>query len=205
MFDEDPPENRLSADTTSLPHDSRIANGDTASRTFVDSLVAIYRTGPSDYRCTGTLVSSRWVVTAAHCQVAAGSTRVLLGAKRTSEATEDNLIGVSRVIVYSGYNEDSGRSFDIALFELDRPAPRTTFVKVNVNTAIPKTNSFARVVGFGRMNDTGAEDPPSVNGLLRQVDVPVNSKDDCGKSYPEIDLVAQLCAGYYDKGGCDYW
>lgn len=213
MFDEDPPEtsSRTASHQLDQPPwqaDPRIANGDIAARTLVPFVVAIYGSGnPTNYSCTGTLVSSKWVVTAAHCPVSV-NTRVLLGARRTSEATEDNLIGVKNVIPYREYNPDSpeGRSRDIAIFELEKDAPvnNTSFMKINVNPSLPKTDSFVRVLGFGRTSKDGDEDPAQM-GVLRQVDVPINSNDDCNKVYPNVEVKSQICAGYFKDGGCDSW
>lgn len=213
MLDEDPPETRVENGSRQIHQpsrrwqaDPRITNGDLASRALVNSVVAIYSSGsPAEYSCTGTLVSSKWVVTAAHCTVSMTTrTRVLIGARRTSEATEDNLIGVRSVLPHVSYN-DTGRSFDIAVFELAKDAPvSATFMKVNVNPSLPKTDSFVRIVGFGRTTNDGNEDPAQ-RGVLRQVDVPINSNEDCNKAYPDVDITAQICAGYFKDGGCDSW
>lgn len=182
----------------------RIVNGDEASPNLAPYVVSILKSGKAS--CTGTLVSARWVISAAHCAINT-SHEVLIGARRTSDGAAQGakLVGIKEVVEHEKYEGERGRRFDIAAIELEEDAPEAAkFMKVNVNARVPQAHSYARVLGYGKTAE-GSDDPAGEAGKLRQVDVPVTSEDTCIDVYSTVDPKAQVCAGYVGKGECDSW
>lgn len=204
-----PSQTQVHAATAAHKHHSqlvqpRIVNGDEASPNLAPYVVSIVKNGKAS--CTGTLVSARWVISAAHCAINA-SHEVLIGARRTSDGAVQGakFVGIKHVVQHEKYEGERGRRFDIAAIELEEDAPETAkFMKVNVNVNVPQARSYARVLGYGKMAE-GIGDPIGEAGKLRQVDVPVTSDDTCISVYSTIDPKAQVCAGYVGSGGCDSW
>lgn len=186
----------------------RIVGGLPISPTLLPYLVAIQNPGTENY-CTGTLLSSNWIITAAHCEVAPGF-RVLV-------STNSNRFGpnttVTRVFSHPLYHAVPGNArnfYDIAVAELETdletctscvPSPR--YMSVNFNTRLPRVQSFTRVAGFGLTFEDRSV-PETEPGRLRQVDVPVVDINKCRDIYGTISSEnQQVCAGYLHDGECD--
>uniref|UniRef100_A0A803JKY6 Serine protease 27-like n=1 Tax=Xenopus tropicalis TaxID=8364 RepID=A0A803JKY6_XENTR len=85
---------------------------------------------PSKVRCGGTLISSRYVLTAAQCLESENDTSVIviLGAYNiTGNHKEEVSVKVNRIILHHRYN-DSDFPYDIALLELSNSVPFTDFI-----------------------------------------------------------------------------
>lgn len=197
---QDPPSSQArSANARQMP---RIVNGDLISDGLVPYMVSIFVPDGEylSFDCTGTLVSSRWVLSAAHCDISTDH-EVQLGSRQAGEdCTQCTWHSVTKVHAHPQYAEFNG--YDIAVFQIDPPAPESAaFMKVSSNSNIPEVDSFVRVVGFGHR----IFEDPNPDDVLRQVDVPVVSQNTCNAAYTDsIDYNLQVCAGYND-GGCDSW
>lgn len=159
-------------------------------------------------------MSSRWVISAARCNVTIADKLLLLG-RNTADfnGTDSKLASVSEVssvTPHANYSvTEEGSIYDIAAIELAKDAPEDAlFMKVNVNPSLPETRSYVRIAGFG-ITETGVMNPVRNRDLL-QVDVPTTTFEDCAEIYKSLDGVdidrnANVCAGYLGKGQCDYW
>lgn len=183
--------------TQQQPED-RIVNGDTSGSDLARYLV---RVEPSPKRlCTGTLISSRIVVTAAHCNVDTSS-KLYIGGRDESEGVYRS---VSRVWTRREYRLDpngTGAQYDFAVLELSQDAPDGAgIMSIAEDAAIPRPDTYARVAGYG-MLETGVMNPTE---SLYQVDVPITDDATCENTYirDKINLQRQVCAGY-PNGGCD--
>lgn len=182
----------------------RIVNGDFIAPGLVPYMVAIFAKrsdedgGGFGFVCTGTLVSSEWVLSAAHCKIT-DEFLVILNSRVANNSTTIRRVDTVRQHPRFISVQETG-PFDVVAFKLSTPAPPTAkFMKVNINPEIPKDRSFVRILGFGVTSETRGD-----SGILRQIDVPVVSNKKCQETYRRTDPTAQVCAGYSD-GGCDSW
>lgn len=189
---------------------SRIVNGDLASENLRPYLASLLIPISSSFNssCTATVVSSRWLITAAHC-IVSPNILVTVATNRSLHSQEQPFIRVATNQSHPQYNFVE-RQYDIGIIQLSQPAPvHAKFMKVNLDASIPTVKSFVRSVGYGTtLGEPDEGEPSSVAGHLRQVDIPVITEHKCRQAYLNyrriIDYDAQVCAGYA-RGGCGAW
>lgn len=173
----------------------RIIGGSLSTRITASYIVALEQF--FDFQCTGVLISKRWLLTAAHCGVSMSWIARFGGLDAFSG--EERAIDKIFIPDQTNASFPSDFSEDIALIRLTTDAPSTsTFVSVNANDSLPLTNSFARMVGYGRTDPVGAG---RGGDALRQVDLPIVPSKDCFLAYDWL-TDDRVCAGFAD-GGCD--
>ncbi len=147
--------------------------------------------------CTGTLIDSRWVLTAAHClwsmdsALARGDLFVLSGSDITNNGYTDS-IAFANIVLHPQY-VDGDFAYDMALVELASPKNGVDLAILNDE---PLDNDWIGApmtfVGFG-MTDFGMND----SGTKRETKIPVSSYDS-EIMYSE-HAASNICQG--DSGG----
>jgi secreted trypsin-like serine protease len=127
--------NNSSTETNSPPI-SRIVNG-----TPTNLYASVGKVGSSidGWGCSGTLIGSRYVLTAGHCAEGLGNTQGRFFANGQSYST-------SRVFVHPQYNSNTLAN-DIAIFELNRDVAGVAPSEIFRGT--PKVGQLLTLVGFG--------------------------------------------------------
>lgn len=161
-------------DEYELPNSERIINGALASGRTAEQSSYTVMLRYSKYLCTGSVISSRWILSAAHCHHQIGS-KVYLSRNRESQAY------ITRVYRHPNFKATRYAAYDdIALLEIDRPL-HVTKLKLYNGTATRLVNRFARESGFGRFSITKGTDK-----RLRVADTPVISFSACKKQIRRI-------------------
>ena len=149
--------------------------------------------------CTGTLVASKYVITAAHCvddgnSKPANDVKIRLGEHDTSKSGETNLpeklVQVKKIIIHHGFNRRGSYVVpnDIAILELPEEVDLETYTPAclaetsDEDTFYDKT---ATIAGWGLLDGDDSASVPY------EVQVPVVPPSVCGwTKFPDF-----ICAG----------
>ncbi|XP_046401602.1 uncharacterized protein LOC124167662 [Ischnura elegans] len=205
----------LRTDTCGADVSDRIFGGEEANLKEYPWLALLqYQTSKGrQFLCGGSLISTRYVLTAAHCVTGIGNVRLVavrLGEHNTD--TDPDCVNyddgrvcgdrvqdfnVAEVISHPQYRSESrDKHHDIALIRLDRAAPITSYI---VPICIPNGSAVTKryesdtmiVAGWGRTENKTA------SNVKLWVRVPVMSNSACQPIYQrQLTLNAnQMCAG----------
>ncbi|EDV95835.1 GH15922 [Drosophila grimshawi] len=161
------------------------------------------------FLCAGSLISSTFVVTSAHC-INPTLTLVRLGAHDLSQLNEAGAVNfrIRRSIVHDQYDLSSIAN-DIGMIELNGEAPSGGDIRP---ICLPDSSRFQRedqlvgmnpfVAGFGATQHQG-----STSNVLRDAQVPIVSRQSCEQNYKSVFQFVQfsdklICAGSSRVDAC---
>ncbi|XP_009991370.1 PREDICTED: trypsin I-P1-like [Tauraco erythrolophus] len=172
--------------------DDKIVGGYTCAENSVPYQVSLN----SGYHfCGGSLISSQWVVSAAHCYKS--RIRVLLGKHNLAltESTQQSIYS-SKVIRHSGYSSQTLDN-DIMLIKLSQSAQLSRAVStVPLPTSCVAAGTTCLISGWGNTLSNGYLYPDT----LQCLNAPVLSASECSAAYPGDITDNMICVGYLEGG-----
>ncbi|CAF3754548.1 unnamed protein product [Rotaria sp. Silwood1] len=192
---------------------TKIVGGESAGTATWGWAVSISIAGR--YLCGGSILSSSWIITAAHCVKDTTASQISIYVGSNIQWTGSQSRVVSHVYVHPNYSS-VGYVNDIALLHLTSPLtmsdPNLSAICLNfVNSTIrmteewPSVNTTVVAIGWGTMSESGSS-PTS----LQQVSLKIIDRQASTCSNLIHDWQVQLCAGvpngnkdtcYGDSGG----
>ncbi|GLG92354.1 Chymotrypsin, partial [Gryllus bimaculatus] len=160
-----------------LEAESRVIGGTVASQGQIPWQAALVLDGAGF--CGGSLISSTYVLTAAHCTAGITSFQVTLGASNIQTSQTGTVVQTTRnKIQHASYNPSTINN-DIALLRLSTAVSSTSYIRtIRLPRSSQASNTFqgstAIVSGFGRTSGTSGISPS-----LRYASLTVISNTNC--------------------------
>uniref|UniRef100_A0A672IBG7 pancreatic elastase II n=1 Tax=Salarias fasciatus TaxID=181472 RepID=A0A672IBG7_SALFA len=176
---------------------SRVVGGDDVRANSWPWQVSLqYKSGSNFYHtCGGTLISSQWVLTAAHC-IGSYTYRVYLGKHSLDTANESGSIAISpaKIVVHENWDSSRIRN-DIALIKLASPVQLSNQIQpacLPTSGEILPNNAPCYVTGWGRLWTGGP-----IADILQQALLPVVSHSTCSRYdwWGSLVTTSMICAG----------
>ncbi|XP_071961348.1 transmembrane protease serine 9-like [Antedon mediterranea] len=179
--------------------------GREASRGSAPWMVRLYQVSQDRYFCGGSIVNSKWIITAAHCitefNVNKMNTLVHV-ADHDSEyiESEEMLYRIKKIVTHADFNDDTYDA-DIAIIKLDTPISNFThYVRPiclptnNLTERIMKPRKHGRVSGWGDIRENGPRPR-----FMNEVYLPIVGQRKCISSTTYNVTDNMFCAGYKQK------
>ncbi|XP_018580357.1 trypsin-1-like [Anoplophora glabripennis] len=189
------------------PPSVRVVGGDDAEpgQFAYQASVQYCLQGTCSHACGGAIISSMWVLSAAHCITQApalGSYQILVGVLNFNEDNpERQLHRVNYAIIHPEYAGATADPHDLAIFRLANPL---TFNSMVQPIGLPDQDDFfagvAVLSGWGSISNTNV---PIMPTTLQFVEVPIIDTETCKRAFDVIlggapnplDLEANICTG----------
>ena len=200
------------ATTSSVQTTTYIIGGDDSDRDY-PWMVALYKSG--GFICGGVLISSHWIVTAAHCvyeeddddgnatAYEVSNYSIVIGESAhystttMAERAGADVYDISNVIINTSYDSDT-YDYDIAVLELDSSSyqPGPAIATVTRFNSISE-DDLLTVIGYGyTSSDETADDIPTT---LQEAELPFIPTSECyWNDYGKV-TDNMFCAGYEDS------
>ncbi|XP_006145656.1 enteropeptidase [Tupaia chinensis] len=182
----------------------KIVGGSDAKAGSWPWLAALYYDGR--LLCGASLVSSDWLVSAAHCvygrNLEPSKWTAILGLHMKSNLTSPQI--VSRLIdqvVINQYYDKRRKDNDIAMMHLEFKVDFTDYIQPiclpEENQVLPPGRKCS-IAGWGRVVYQG----PTAD-VLQEAEVPLLSNEKCQQQMPEYNITENMVCAGYEEGGID--
>ncbi|XP_065077902.1 trypsin-1-like [Ochlerotatus camptorhynchus] len=177
---------------------SRIVGGFKVTIEDVPYQISLRNWGGS-HMCGGSIISSRWILTAGHCAYRSSNSMYTIRAGSTNRQEGGEVLKLKRIIQHPLYDPNI-IDYDFSLLELKE---EMSFDSTRAPIELPEQDeevgdgALCRVSGWG---DTMSSVESTT--MLRATDVPAVNQDRCSTAYVDFGGVTprMICAGYWEGG-----
>ncbi|CAJ0916929.1 unnamed protein product [Ranitomeya imitator] len=176
----------------------RIVKGEEAEQGSSPWQVMLFKKSPQELLCGASLISDRWVLTAAHCifyppwdkNFTSDDLLVRIGKhyRAKYERTTEKILQLERIIVHPKYNWKENLDRDIALMQLRKPLTFTNYIHPvclptkEIVQKFLQSGFKGRVSGWGNLQETWSTGGPQLPTALQQINLPVVEQEKCKAS-----------------------
>uniref|UniRef100_A0A0D9R953 Enteropeptidase n=1 Tax=Chlorocebus sabaeus TaxID=60711 RepID=A0A0D9R953_CHLSB len=156
--------------------------------------------------CGASLVSSDWLVSAAHCvygrNLEPSKWTAVLGLHMTSKLNSPQTVSrlIDQIVINPHYNRRR-KDNDIAMMHLEFKVNYTDYIQP---ICLPEENQVfpagrnCSIAGWGTVVYQG-----STANILQEADVPLLSNEKCQQQMPEYNITENMICAGYEEGGID--
>lgn len=151
------------------------------------------------HMCGGSIISNKWVLTAAHCtnRQKPKNLQIRLGSSESSAGGE--MIKIKRIVQHEKFNYNN-IDWDYSLLELAKEIEfddNRKAIKLPELNEVTMDGSLCTVTGWGATHSDSES-----NKWLRGAEVPIVNQDLCAANYRDFGGVTErmICAGYTEGG-----
>ncbi|KAM3918154.1 prothrombin isoform 2-T2 [Leptodactylus fuscus] len=190
----------------------RIVKGEEAEHGSAPWQVMLFKRSPQELLCGASLISDRWVLTAAHCifyppwdkNFTTEDLLVRIGKhyRAKYEKATERILQLEQIIVHPQYNWKENLNRDIALMRLKKPLTFTNYIHPvclptkEIVQKFLKAGYKGRVSGWGNLQETWTTGGPQLPATLQRINLPVVPQETCKVSTNIKVTDNMFCAGY---------
>uniref|UniRef100_A0A8C5MGA1 Prothrombin n=1 Tax=Leptobrachium leishanense TaxID=445787 RepID=A0A8C5MGA1_9ANUR len=195
----------------------RIVKGEDAEQGSSPWQVMLFKKSPQELICGGSLLSNRWILTAAHCilyppwekNLTTDDFLVRIGKHNRAkyERATEKIAQLERIIIHPKYNWKENLDRDIALIQLRRPVAFSDYIHPvclptkDIVQNLLLAGHKGRVSGWGNLQETWKAGNQQLPQVLQQINLPIVEQETC-KSSTKIKVTDNMfCAGFSPESG----